>query len=245
MKPIEYIGSQPRKSKPTHFFGGWVILLAAVGTAAFFGMRFSDVVLAKGNRVDDENREATISLLELEGSFPDRLAASALQRTKVQVTYDSSYHTLEYPNGDVPADKGRETDVIIRSFRGVGVDLQKEIHEDMKANYRLYPQIYGAAGPDHSIDHRRVPNLQRYFNRHGEELAKSREEVDYAFGDIVTWFLGTSQTHMGIVVPGPGNLSAEKWIVHNIGAGPVWEDALFKWQVIGHYRFDPDNVPTE
>lgn len=242
MKPIEYIGSKPRKAKTTNIFGGWVILLAALGTAVFFGLRISDVVLAKGNQVDAANVTSVSSLLEQGGSFRERLAASALKRTLDDVSFDSSYYTLSYPGGDVPGDKGRESDVIVRAFRGVDVDLQVEIHNDMKANFRLYPQIYGASGPDHNIDHRRVPNLQRFFNRHGEELVKSREEDDYSFGDVVAWFLGTGQTHIGIVVPGPGDLSHEKWIVHNIGAGPVWEDSLFKWQVIGHYRFEPQEA---
>ena len=238
MKPIEYIGSQPRKQKARNFFGGWVILLAAIGTAVFFGMKLSETVLAAGNVVSDENVVLTTEELALSGSRGDLIAIAALKRTLADVTYDESYHSIDYPGGDIPAQLGRESDVIVRSFREVGLDLQKAVHEDMKENFRLYPQIYGAAGPDHNTDHRRVPNLQRWFNRNATELGKSRDAADYEYGDVVAWFLSSRKTHIGIVVPGPGDLSHEKWVVHNIGAGPVWDDALFKHQVIGHYRLE-------
>ena len=117
-----------------------------------------------------------------------------------------------------------------------GIDLQREVHEDMKRNFHLYPRKWGLSKPDSNIDHRRVPNLMRFFERKGETLPLSDRAEDYAPGDIVTWDLGDDLTHIGIVV----NVAAEQdryMIVHNIGAGPKMEDVLFKWKIIGHYRY--------
>ncbi|NIP96714.1 MAG: DUF1287 domain-containing protein, partial [Akkermansiaceae bacterium] len=151
---------------------------------------------------------------------------------------------LSYPGGDVPAHKGICSDLVVRSYRTLGVDLQKLVHEDMQEHFRLYPQVWKRKGPDRNIDHRRVPNLQRYFSRFGKVLGNSRSLDDYDYGDVVAWRLpyGASNqgaSHIGIVVPGPGARSSEKWVVHNIGSGPEWEDKLFSYEIVGHYRFAP------
>ena len=166
----------------------------------------------------------------------ERLAAAAIERTNYQVRYDPAYVVLDYPNGDVPAETGVCTDEVIRSYRKLGIDLQREVHEDMKRNFNLYPRKWGLAKPDSNIDHRRVPNLMRFFERKGEALPLSERAEDYVPGDIVTWDLGDDLTHIGIVV----NVTAEQdryMIVHNIGAGPKMEDVLFSWKIIGHYRY--------
>lgn len=173
------------------------------------------------------------------GIFGARLAKAAIARTKLSVVYDPAYVALDYPGGDVPPDRGVCSDVIIRCYRVFQTDLQKLVHEDMRRAFAKYPKKWGLKRPDKNIDHRRVPNLQRFFERHGKVLPKSKSAADYAVGDIVAWDLnGNGLTHIGIVVAPPGKPKA-RWIVHNIGAGPALEDCLFSWKIIGHYRYAP------
>lgn len=165
------------------------------------------------------------------------LSNAALSLTKKNVSYDPSYFSIDYPNGDVPSDKGVCTDIIIRAYRKLGVDLQKEVHEDMKANFSLYPQNWGLRNTDKNIDHRRVPNLMTFFKRKGAEKPITENAKDYLPGDIVCWSLGGGLTHIGIVVNKKTSNGKRNLIVHNIGAGQVLEDCLFKYKIIGHYRF--------
>ncbi len=169
--------------------------------------------------------------------FYDRLADSTLALTKQKVKYDPSYFKINYPNGDVPADKGVCTDVVIRAYRKLGIDLQKEVHEDMKANFDKYPKNWGLTKPDKNIDHRRVPNLMRFFTRKGTVKIISQDPADYAPGDIVCWNLGGGITHIGIVVKDKSADGKRHLIVHNIGAGQVLEDCLFTYKIIGHYQY--------
>jgi uncharacterized protein YijF (DUF1287 family) len=138
--------------------------------------------------------------------------------------------------------------VIIRSYRALGIDLQRLVFEDMSAHFDVYPQLpeYGTRkGPDPCIDHRRVPNLERFFSRFGVELPADRDASHYSGGDIVVW-QGGADRHIGIVVPGPGERASERWVVHNLDRGPVWEDCLFDFEVVGHYRYDGANkVPRK
>ena len=174
-------------------------------------------------------------------TFSDKLVAAALERTEQQVRYDGRYLRIAYPNGDVPADIGVCTDVVIRSYRALGIDLQKLVHEDMRAGFDLYPstRIWGLTRPDSNIDHRRVPNLQTFFSRHGERLAISRQGSAYQPGDLVTWMLPGNLPHIGIVVNKRSDDGQRPLIVHNIGAGPVLADMLFDYNITGHYRFNP------
>lgn len=165
------------------------------------------------------------------------LSDCALELTKQQVTYDPRYFSIDYPNGDVPSDKGVCTDVIIRAYRKMGVDLQKEVHEDMKIHFNEYPKLWGLKTTDRNIDHRRVPNLMTFFNRMGTELAISQKGQDYLPGDIVCWNLGGAITHIGIVVDKTSIDGKRPLIVHNIGKGQVLEDCLFDFRIIGHYRY--------
>ena len=169
---------------------------------------------------------------------PVELSDGALELTKQEVTYDPSYFSIDYPNGDVPADKGVCTDVIIRAYRKIGIDLQKEVHEDMKAHFGAYPKIWGLKTPDRNIDHRRVPNLMTYFKRKGAEKSISDKASDYWPGDIVSWNLDGALTHIGIVVDKKSKDGRRNLIVHNIGAGQVLEDCLFDYKIIGHYRYE-------
>lgn len=165
------------------------------------------------------------------------LSDNALELTKQNVTYDPSYFSIDYPNGDIPSDKGVCTDVVIRAYRKIGIDLQKEVHEDMKSNFKKYPAIWGLNSTDRNIDHRRVPNLMVFFNRKGVSLPISNNATDYKPGDIVCWNLGGATTHIGIVVNKKSNDGRRNLIVHNIGNGQVLEDCLFNFKIIGHYRY--------
>ena len=170
-------------------------------------------------------------------NFYERLADSTLVLTQQRVQYAPSYYRIPYPNGDVPADKGVCTDVVIRAYRKMGIDLQKAVHEDMKANFDKYPKNWGLKTTDTNIDHRRVPNLMTFFARHGTVKKKSSDPKDYLPGDIVCWDLGNGIKHIGIVVNKKSADGSRYLIVHNIGAGQVLEDILFRFTVIGHYRF--------
>lgn len=174
-------------------------------------------------------------------SFDDDIVNALIYRTTQPVTYDGAYHKLEYPGGDVPANIGVCTDVLIRAYRQLGVDLQKLVHEDMQDNFRAYPskRIWGLTKPDKNIDHRRVPNLQVYFERHAKVLTKSLNAVDYKAGDIVTWMLPGNLPHIGMVVNEIAQGSGNPLIVHNIGRGPEMSDMLFAYTITGHYRFVP------
>ncbi|MDR2148126.1 MAG: DUF1287 domain-containing protein [Tannerella sp.] len=166
-----------------------------------------------------------------------RLADSALTLTGQHVTYDPSYFQIAYPNGDVPANKGVCTDVVIRAYRKLGIDLQREVHEDMKANFGKYPGIWRLSAPDKNIDHRRVPNLMKFFSRHGTVRKMSHDPDDYQPGDMVCWDLGGGITHIGIVSARKSADGKRNLIIHNIGAGQVLEDCLFKFKIIGHYVY--------
>jgi uncharacterized protein len=172
----------------------------------------------------------------------DRLVAAAIERTGHEVRYDPTYFPIPYPGGDVPEGVGVCTDEVIRPYRAVGIDLQREVHEDMARNFRLYPRKWGLAKPDTNIDHRRVPNLMVFFSRKGAALPVTARASDYRPGDVVTWDLGGGLTHIGIVVNTPSEADPARFqIVHNIGAGPKMEDVLFDWKITGHYRYEgPD-----
>jgi len=170
-------------------------------------------------------------------NFYDKLSDAALGLTKQKVVYDPSYFTISYPNGDVPADKGVCTDVVIRAYRKVGIDLQKEVHEDMTANFNKYPKKWGLKHSNTSIDHRRVPNLMVFFARHGKNEPITDKPDDYLPGDIVCWNLGGAITHIGLVVNKKSTDSKRNLIVHNIGGGQVLADCLFEFKIIGHYRY--------
>lgn len=171
--------------------------------------------------------------------FLDKLVAAAVERTHHTVRYDPAYVRIPYPDGDVPADTGVCTDEIIRIYRTVGVDLQKEVHEDMLHNFSIYPdhRLWHLDHTDTNIDHRRVPNLMTFFARKGEVLPITAQAKDYSPGDLVTWDLGGNVPHIGIVVGRRSPQSGRYMVVHNIGEGPQMEDVLFNWKITGHFRY--------
>tara|TARA_R110000787_G_scaffold262926_1_gene368561 strand:+ start:184 stop:819 length:636 start_codon:yes stop_codon:yes gene_type:complete len=169
--------------------------------------------------------------------FSTTLADSALTLTKQHVIYDGRYVKLDYPGGDVAPDRGVCTDVIIRAYRLMDIDLQAKVHSDMLVNFDKYPNHWGKTRADYNIDHRRVPNLMVWFSEFGTTKEITRNGKDYIPGDIVCWNLGGFTHHIGIV---SRILSADKQrylIIHNIGAGQVLEDCLFSFKIIGHYTY--------
>ena len=164
------------------------------------------------------------------------LARAAVQQVGVTVHYDPMYRKISYPNGDVPRDRGVCTDVVVRAFRAIGIDLQQKVHEDMSRNFAAYPRRWGLSGPDSNIDHRRVPNLQKWFERQRRSLPTTTRAADYRAGDVVSWRLDNGFDHIGVVSMARGG-SGRPLVVHNIGRGAQEEDVLFAWPVTGHYRW--------
>ena len=181
------------------------------------------------------------SILATSPVFADQALVEAAQdRLKQRITYNGAYMKLDYPGGDVPANIGVCTDVLIRSYRAAyGFDFQKAVHEDMKANFSTYPKNWGLKRTDRNIDHRRVPNLETYLIRQGASLGISREPSDFQPGDIVSWRLAGGLPHIGIVSDRKA-ADGTPLIVHNVGAGPQEEDVLFLYKMNGHFRFIPE-----
>lgn len=183
---------------------------------------------------------ALVSASLFASSFESKFIAAANEQTAQNIRYDGSYFSIPYPNGDIPPHLGVCTDVVIRAYRALGIDLQKLVHEDIAANFNVYPsnRIWGLTRPDTNIDHRRVPNLQTFFSRHGQTPPISKVPADYRPGDIVTWMLPGNLPHIGIVMDevSPRGIPL---IVHNIGRGPKKEDVLFAYDITGHYRYLP------
>nr|WP_245574917.1 DUF1287 domain-containing protein [Flavobacterium tegetincola] len=178
-----------------------------------------------------------ISFPNQEITFDRKLSNAAITLTKDNVTYDGAYVSIKYPNGDVPSNKGVCTDVIIRAYRKLGIDLQKEVHEDMKANFSKYPKTWGLRKTDTNIDHRRVPNLETFFSRKGQKLAVTNNPSDYKTGEMVTWMIGGKMPHIGIVTHLKSRDGKRFLIVHNLGGGQVLEDCLFSYEIVGHFKF--------
>ena len=185
-----------------------------------------------------------VTRIDPDQSFGYALSNAAINRTKHRVRYDGAYIKIGYPWGDVPKSIGVCTDVVIRAYRKLGIDLQQEVHKDISKDFYAYPNLvkWGLTKPDPNIDHRRVYNLQAFFKRHKAELPRSRNPRDYKPGDLVTWMVGPSFPHIGVVVNKPSKADPNRLMIsHNIGAGPMIEDILFRFPMTGHYRYTPRN----
>ena len=167
-------------------------------------------------------------------SFGASLARAAARQVGVTTLYDPAYVRIGYPNGDVPAERGVCADVIVRAFRRMGIDLQAEVHQDMAKNFRVYPQSWGLRRPDTNIDHRRVPNLMKYFERRGKKLPL---DGSYQPGDVVAWRLSNGLLHIGVVAEDRVAGTERHYMIHNIGSGARKEDVLRAFVIIGHYRW--------
>lgn len=173
-----------------------------------------------------------------------KLVAAARAQVGVTLTYDSSYRQIAYPMGDVPLDRGVCSDVVVRAFRVVGIDLQEQVHRDMMRHFAAYPRVWGLAAPDANIDHRRVRNLATWFTRQGYALPMDDDPASYRPGDVVTWDLGSGTPHIGIVSDRRSGDGVRPLVIHNVGRGAREEDALLKYRVTGHFRVFLARLPA-
>ncbi len=177
-------------------------------------------------------------VVEVASADVKKLLESAVEQTTLTKNYDPNYVVIAYPLGDVPVETGVCSDVVVRAFRKAGIDLQKEVHEDMAQNFTAYPKKWSLKSPDTNIDHRRVPNLQTFFTRRGKSLPITNTSADYKPGDVVAWDLdGKGMTHIGLVSNFYNERTKRFLIIHNIGGGTQSEDKVFDWKIIGHYRY--------
>ena len=166
-----------------------------------------------------------------------KIVTAARKQVGVTLSYDPAYVSLGYPGGDVPREKGVCTDVVIRALRdGLSQDLQKLVHEDMKANFSAYPKNWGLSRPDKNIDHRRVPNLQAYFKRSGFKVADTKDSSKFQPGDLVTCTVPPNLPHV-MIVSDKKTAAGVPLVIHNIGSGAREEDVLFTYPLTGHYRW--------
>ena len=180
------------------------------------------------------NPSASATQAQAAQASPPLVVAARSQIGKT-LEYDPAYTVLTYPMGDVAMQKGVCTDVVIRALRTQGLDLQQLVHEDMREHFAAYPKLWNLTQADANIDHRRVPNLRRYFERHDYAVQDGRFQA----GDIITWDLGKGLVHIGIASD-KNNAQGEPLIIHNIGRGTQEEDILHRFKMTGHYR-----IPTE
>jgi uncharacterized protein YijF (DUF1287 family) len=173
----------------------------------------------------------------VEQTHLSKVSKAAISIINKDIAYTPDYVKLKYPMGDVPANTGVCTDVVIRTYRKLNIDLQEKVHEDMKANFSKYPKIWGLKRPDTNIDHRRVPNLQVFFTRKGKSLGISNNPDDYKTGTLVTWMINNKLPHIGVVTNKKSKDGKRPLLVHNIGGGQVLEDCLFAFPITGHYSY--------
>lgn len=210
---------------------------------SIFFLLFSCSSQEKKNSNPEVKLLAASPLSDIERSdFFYKLSESAISLTQQKVIYDPAYFVIPYPNGDVPTGKGVCSDVVIRAYRKLGIDLQKEVHEDMVQHFSAYPHNWGFKAADKNIDHRRVLNLMKFFDRNNAGLKITNNGADYNYGDIVSWDLGRGITHIGIVIINKSTDGSRNLIVHNIGGGQVEADCLFSFKIIGHYRYNKKTI---
>ena len=190
----------------------------------------------KAENINLKSENISVASIENPSTFEEKLSNAAISIIDENVVYTPDYVSIKYPNGDVSAKTGVCSDVVIRAYRKLGIDLQKEVHEDMKANFSKYPTKWGLKKTDTNIDHRRVPNLEVFFERKGKKLEVSNNPNDYKTGEIVTWMINGKLPHIGIVTH-KKSIDGNPMIVHNVGGGQVAEDCLFSWEIVGHFKY--------
>lgn len=180
---------------------------------------------------------AACSAVAANGTRGQAVVAAARAQIGVTTAYDPSYSRIAYPLGDVPLSKGVCTDVVIRAHRKLGLDFQALVHEDMASHFSQYPQIWGLKRPDRNIDHRRVPNLERFLERRGKAVSPRNPDSDFKAGDTVSWRLNSGLPHIGLVSDKRTADGSRPLVIHNIGRGTQEEDVLLAWKRVGHYRW--------
>jgi uncharacterized protein len=209
-----------------------VLFLALASLTGCQGVRSSQRAVEVPDRALAEAMQVKADATPLE-----KINAGAIEQTTQTTSYDPSYVKLGYPNGDVPIETGVCADVVVRAFRKGGIDLQKELHEDMTKNFAKYPGKWGARRPDPNIDHRRVPNLMTWFDRQGKTRPITKDAIDYLPGDVISWDMTPGLPHIGMVSKIKVEGTDRYAVVHNIGGGARIEDVLFAWKITGHYRY--------
>lgn len=219
-------------------FGAGFVGLAVFGAANW--KSWSSAVAATSNAIDGPYSRPVLASPE---PWADELIKAARSQVGVTTRYDPSYVGLTFPMGDIQREKGVCTDVVIRAYRDAfGIDLQELVHHDMKQAFDEYPKIWGLKRPDPNIDHRRVPNLERFFTRKGASLPISRGSSDYLPGDLITQRLPGNLPHIAIVTHWASPEEKRPLVIHNIGSGAQLEDRLFDFTISGHFRFTPEMV---
>lgn len=188
----------------------------------------------------EKNKTLSFTAKRTTNTFEEKLSEAAISIIDPSIDYDPAYFSIKYPNGDILENKGVCTDVIIRCYRKLNIDLQKEVHEDMAANFSEYPNLkkWGMTKTDTNIDHRRVPNLEVFFERKGTKLSVSEDARDYKTGELVTWMINGKLPHIGIITNKKSEDGKRNLIVHNVGGGQVLEDCLFEYKIVGHYSYE-------
>ena len=187
-------------------------------------------------KLTTENKKPVFVLPDSAKTKGEKIVSAARWQIGKTTTYDPSYVSLKYPKGDIPIKKGVCTDVVIRALRhALNIDLQEKVHNDMKKNFSKYPKIWGLTRTDKNIDHRRVPNLRKYFSRMGYSLAVTRDKANYKPGDLITCTVAGRLPHIAIVSD-KINKDGVPHIIHNIGLGTKEDDDLFTYPLTGHYR---------
>ena len=221
--------------KPKFFIN--TLLLISLSLAFSCGKNVSEISEQDKSNLSP-NAHAKSELSEIKSPEIKKMLESAMKQTEITKNYDPSYIIISYPNGDIPPETGVCSDVVIRAFRNAGVDLQREVHEDMRENFSVYPKKWNLPKPDTNIDHRRVLNLRTFFERKGKSLPITQNSENYKPGDVVSWDLdGKGMTHIGVVSNIFNRNTKHYLIVHNIGAGTKAEDVLFNWKITGHFRY--------
>jgi uncharacterized protein YijF (DUF1287 family) len=216
-----------------------------VATAIVASPRWHLVSSARVLAIRPLSRQTAVTPIAHPRTVADRIVNGAKAEVIRGVQYDSGYVSIRYPNGDVPADRGACTEVIIRGLRNAGYDLQQLMHEDMKRDFSAYPKLWGLSAPDSNIDHRRVPNHLVFMRRHGLELPRStagRDAATWQPGDLVYWRLPSGQTHCG-VISNDRSEGGLPLVIHNIGPVASQQDCLTAWEIIGHSRYPPVASP--
>jgi len=251
MSAIAYIGSSRRGTRRKGIGTlclGWLVILGGLAICVWLLRPMVPFLRAQQIRPTAANVERTIETLKNEGTSAGLLAARALSYTQHETLPAESALSLLVTAPPVVTPSYRATtELVLQSYQSLGIDLPRLVHEDMSKSFRLYPSLWGSHKVDPSVDHLRVPNLQRYLSRHGQELSRSEDNQDYRIGDLVVWDLpdtmgAMSNRVIGIVVPGPEARHGEPWVVTDSGNGPMWQDALFENEIVGHYRYAPSET---
>lgn len=166
----------------------------------------------------------------------EQVSSHAEMQTYQNTIYDGSYVGIGYPGGDVGYQQGVCTDVVIRAFRIIDIDLQELIHNDMKNDLETYNKRYKTKAVDKNIDHRRTQNIQTYLTKIGAKIKVPNSIDQYKPGDILFWDIAAG--HTGIVVSSRTNDGYNRLVVHNIGGGAVYENLLSCWTPVEVYRLN-------